>query len=82
MNVEGIDPVNFYSSCISLSRPCTLYGMAKTWPASKKWSYLNGGTEYLAKKLNDTEVQVFENDDPHIHPERHIGYSFRKDYAV
>jgi hypothetical protein len=51
VKVTSVRTVDFYSSCISLNRPCILPGMAKTWPAYEKWAYRNGGTEYLASKI-------------------------------
>jgi hypothetical protein len=53
--------------------------MAKTWPAYEKWSYVNGGTEYLAEKLGDMKVRVFVDDDPKIDTESNEGYSFDKE---
>jgi len=53
VKVTSVRAVDFYSSCVSLNRPCVIPGMAKTWPAYQKWAYKNGGTEYLAEKLGD-----------------------------
>jgi len=78
LRVATLDTVNFYSTCISHNKPCALYGMAKTWPAWKNWSYKEGGMEYLAKKFGDEKVRVFVNEDEHIHPESNVGYSFDK----
>jgi hypothetical protein len=35
--------VDFYSSCVSLSRPCLLPSLAKVWPAYNSWAYVGDG---------------------------------------
>merc|ERR1712166_668884 len=79
IKVTSVRTVDFYSSCVSLNRPCFIPGMAKTWPAYEKWSYKNGGTEYLADKLQNHPVRVFYDNDPKIDTESNEGYSFDKD---
>jgi len=46
-NVNRVTSVDFYMTCVQLSRPCSLPGMAKTWPAYESWNYNNNGMEYL-----------------------------------
>ena len=53
LNVQRITTVDFYSSCVSPSRPCMLHGLAKTWPAFTLWTYKNGGMKYLSQLLGD-----------------------------
>lgn len=60
--VNSINPVDFYSTCVSHNKPCSIKGLAKTWPAYKKWAYNDGGMDYLEKKLGkETEVAVYIN---------------------
>lgn len=37
VSVSRVTSVDFYSSCVKMSRPCLLNGMAKAWPAFNKW---------------------------------------------
>jgi hypothetical protein len=48
VSVTKVKTVDFYSTCVSLSRPCMLTGLAKTWPAYSKWDYSKGGANYLS----------------------------------
>ena len=48
MSVSRTSTVDFYSSCVSLSRPCLFNGMAKTWPAYNKWQYAKRGQNFLS----------------------------------
>jgi hypothetical protein len=59
MRVASLDTINFYTTCVSHNKPCTLQGMARTWPAYKRWWYANGGMEYLAKKIGSDKVRVY-----------------------
>jgi len=43
LTVSRVTQAEFYTSCVSLSRPCRLNGMSKTWPAFEQWSYEKGG---------------------------------------
>lgn len=53
ISVARAKPVDFYSSCVSLSRPCLLPSMAKTWPAYTLWPYMENGYDYLSERLGD-----------------------------
>jgi hypothetical protein len=53
IKVQSVRSIDFYSNCVSLNRPCKVPGMAKSWPAFKRWNYANGGTAYLTKLFND-----------------------------
>lgn len=57
-------PVDFYSNCVSRSRPCLLSSMAKQWPAYSKWSYAKGGVNYLKGLIGDASVNVFVDNNP------------------
>ena len=51
--------VDFYMSCVSVSRPCHLQGLAKTWPAFDKWAYKNQDDySYLKKHLDSKKQKV------------------------
>jgi len=50
---------DFYTTCVSLSRPCLLTALAKTWPAFSKWDYAKGGTNYLGQVIGDNFVDVY-----------------------
>lgn len=78
-NVQRVNTVDFYMSCVSPSRPCLLQGMAKTWPAFEKWAYKNDGMTYLAAKIGaQTEVDTFV--DTEALPDFY-GLSFDNTYA-
>jgi len=79
ISVSRVTSVDFYSSCVGMSRPCLLAGMAKTWPAFNKWQYHKAGNSYLSKKIGDSFVTVFKEENPHIDSsDLYQGYSFNK----
>ena len=41
IHVQRATQVDFYMSCVSVSKPCLFNGMAKEWLAYSKWSYKN-----------------------------------------
>ena len=49
ISVTRVTSVVFYSSCVGVSRPCLLSGMAKEWPAFNKWQEKKAGLTYLQK---------------------------------
>lgn len=53
---------DFYTTCVSLSRPCLLTALAKTWPAFSRWDYAKGGTNYLSQVIGDSLVSVYDDD--------------------
>ena len=53
---------DFYTTCVSLSRPCLLTALAKTWPAFSRWDYAKGGTNYLSQVIGDSLVSVYVDD--------------------
>ena len=62
MSVTRAKTQEFYTSCVSLSRPCLLSALAKTWPAFSKWDYSKGGTNYLSQVIGDSLVSVYIED--------------------
>jgi hypothetical protein len=63
INMQRISPVNFYSTCVTVNRPCLIQGMAKTWPAYERWSYhafKDSKNYYLLDKLGkDFKTSAF-----------------------
>ena len=43
LSLVAMQPQEFYSSCVALSRPCFLSGMARQWKAYNKWRYSRDG---------------------------------------
>lgn len=64
VNVLTTRPVDFYSNCVSRSRPCFMSAMAKAWPAYSNWAYSKGGSDYLEDLIGNTNVNVFVTADP------------------
>ena len=54
--------MQFQASCVALSRPCLLKGMAYSWPALSKWTYLSNGYTYLESDevLGKASLNVFK----------------------
>jgi hypothetical protein len=63
-NVNRLTQVDFYMNCVSLNRPCSLPGLAKSWPAFSAWDYKNNGNKYLMEKFKGEHVPVFLDDKP------------------
>lgn len=66
ISVARAKPVDFYSLCVSLSRPCLLPAHAKTWPAYNQWAYINDGYTVLSKQMNEKKMTVFDDEDPEM----------------
>ena len=68
---------------MSLNRPCVFNGLAKTWPAFKKWRYeQSDGYKYLANLINKKELEVFIDPEPEFESNEFDGYSFDKSFAT
>jgi hypothetical protein len=78
ITLAAIQPLEFYSNCVALNRPCFISGMARTWKAFNSWRYSSDGYAYLDSALKGYEFQVFEDDDPIVDSESFTGYSFDK----
>lgn len=46
-------------SCVSISRPCLLTGLAQTWPAFEKWAYKNKNSDTLLSKFDNFKVKAY-----------------------
>jgi len=59
-----------------------LNGLAKTWPAYKKWSYRGGGSKYLSDIFGDSLVKVYVDKRRESYSnENFSGYSFEESKA-
>lgn len=82
IKIAAVTPVDFYSSCVSLNRPCSIPGMAKTWPAFKKWNYQDAEFSNLQNRLGNNNVQVYFDEDPNIDTDNFEGSSFNPEYQT
>lgn len=76
MSPVTITPVDFYSNCVALNRPCFFAGMARQWKAYNLWRYSKDGYKYLENTLKGLEMFVYKDDDPVVDAESLVGYSF------
>ena len=54
-------------TCVHLSSPCSLAGMARQWPAFDNWEYKNEGHRYLLKSMDGKKkIDAYIDEDPYV----------------
>eukprot|EP00352_Strombidinopsis_acuminata_P008348 CAMPEP_0176354920 /NCGR_PEP_ID=MMETSP0126-20121128/12912_1 /TAXON_ID=141414 ORGANISM="Strombidinopsis acuminatum, Strain SPMC142" /NCGR_SAMPLE_ID=MMETSP0126 /ASSEMBLY_ACC=CAM_ASM_000229 /LENGTH=128 /DNA_ID=CAMNT_0017707323 /DNA_START=192 /DNA_END=578 /DNA_ORIENTATION=- len=75
-----VGSVEFYSSCVSVNRPCLFRGLAKPWKAYDNWRSGKKDGEVLKKDIGlDSKVNVFYDADMQVELTNFDWHSFEED---
>ena len=75
-----VGSVEFYSSCVSVNRPCLFRGLARQWKAYNTWSGINKDGFGLKNDMGlDSEVTVYYDPDMQVELTNFDWHSFEED---